>query len=105
MDAQDKRRGWTNGPPMFCAIPAVGSGEGITGVPIASGPVSGVLLSVVLAVLVLATWWLMRRWSTGGPGPAAPAPAAASGPVDDATAGATPVATDVRAEERELARR
>lgn len=103
MDARDKRRGWTNGPPMFCAIPAAGSGEGITGVPIASGPVSGVLLSVVLAVLVLATWWLMRRWSTGGPGPAAPS--TASAPVEDVTAGAPPVAVDVRAEERELARR
>lgn len=67
MDTQ--RRGGRHSGPVFCAIPAAGTTDGITGVPIASGPVSGVVLSVVLAALVLVTWWLMRRWSTTASSP------------------------------------
>lgn len=99
VETETRRHGWTNGP-IFCAIPAAGSGEGITGVPIASGPVSGVLLSVVLAALVLATWWLMRRWS------GAPAAAPASVLVPEASAGVAPsgVAAELPADDRELTR-
>ncbi len=84
---------------MFCAIPAAGTTDGITGVPIASGPVSGVLLSIVLAALVLATWWLMRRWSSG-PGPA---PAAAAARVRAVEAGGV-AGSDRPVQEREPAR-
>ncbi len=70
------------GAPVLCggAVPAGDLGNGVTGVPIASGPVSWVLLTVVIGLLVVATLWWMRRWSESGPAPsvrAADTPAAA----------------------------
>ncbi len=102
MESDEKRRqGWTGGP-MFCAIPAAGTTDGITGVPIASGPFSGVLLSVVLATLVLGTWWLMRRWSSR-PGPVVATVTAAAAPVGVMRATGE-AGSDRPVEEREPAR-
>ncbi len=50
-----------------CEVPAAGSGDGITGVPIAHGLAGWALFGLVVAGLVGVTAWLMRRWSQPRP--------------------------------------
>lgn len=61
------------GAPVMCggALPAADAGSGAAGVPIATSPVSWVLLTVTVGLLALATLWLMRRWSATGIGSSA----------------------------------
>lgn len=62
---------WRNTAPVFCggALPAADAGGGVTGVPIATGPISWALLTAIVGALVVATVWWMRRWSDSGPVP------------------------------------
>lgn len=64
---RERNSRWARGGTVFCAVPAAGSGDGITGVPVAHGLVGWVLFGLVVAGLVVATAWLMRRWSRPRP--------------------------------------
>jgi len=67
MESERRSRRWARGGPAFCAVPAAGTGDGITGVPIAHGAMGWLLFGLVVAGLVVATAWLMRRWSQPRP--------------------------------------